>query len=158
MKYRLVLFLSLLGIPSVGAASDFLCAGVLEAEAGNPGGRSAGSRRVHRALGRPGRARPRPGQRCLYVPAGGRRAKRGAQVTTAEVRAEANESTSWTDAQMTDVLERAAQRRQVAESILADLQLLQKWQRFGRPVIVRSTCIVRCWTMGFVLPASFETG
>ena len=37
---------------------------------------------------------------------------------------------------MTDVLERAEKRRQVAESILADLQLLQKWQRFGRPVIV----------------------
>ena len=37
---------------------------------------------------------------------------------------------------MADVIERAADRKRVAESILADLDLVHKWQRFGRPVLV----------------------
>ena len=37
---------------------------------------------------------------------------------------------------MTDLIERAADRRRVAESILADLDLVRKWERFGRPVLV----------------------
>ncbi len=35
-----------------------------------------------------------------------------------------------------DVLERAKQRRLTAETILQDLDLMQKWRRFGRPVLV----------------------
>jgi len=34
------------------------------------------------------------------------------------------------------VLERAARRRQQAEAILRDLGLLERWARFGRPVLV----------------------
>ena len=37
---------------------------------------------------------------------------------------------------MTDVIELAADRKMVAESILADLDLVRKWERFGRPVLV----------------------
>lgn len=37
---------------------------------------------------------------------------------------------------MTNGIERAADRRGVAEGILADLDLLRKWERFGRPVVV----------------------
>jgi hypothetical protein len=35
-----------------------------------------------------------------------------------------------------DVLERAKQRRQTAKTILQELDLINKWQRFGRPVLV----------------------
>jgi hypothetical protein len=35
-----------------------------------------------------------------------------------------------------EVMERAAQTRQQAQAILDDLGLLEKWQRFGRPVLV----------------------
>jgi hypothetical protein len=35
-----------------------------------------------------------------------------------------------------DVIERAAKKRQVAQAILEDLGLLEKWRRFGRPVLV----------------------
>lgn len=35
-----------------------------------------------------------------------------------------------------NILERATQRRQQAESILRDLGLVEKWGRFGRPVLV----------------------
>jgi hypothetical protein len=35
-----------------------------------------------------------------------------------------------------NVLERSARRRQQAEAILRDLGLLEKWGRFGRPVLV----------------------
>ena len=38
--------------------------------------------------------------------------------------------------EMSDVLERARARKQVAEAILSDLDILEKWKRFGRPVIV----------------------
>jgi hypothetical protein len=38
--------------------------------------------------------------------------------------------------EMSDVLERARARKQVAEAILSDLDLLEKWRRFGRPVVV----------------------
>lgn len=37
---------------------------------------------------------------------------------------------------MTDVIERAVDRRRDAERILADLDLVRKWERFGRPVLV----------------------
>jgi len=37
---------------------------------------------------------------------------------------------------MTDVIERAADRTRVAESIVADLDLVRRWQTFGRPVLV----------------------
>ena len=37
---------------------------------------------------------------------------------------------------MKDVIELAEERRRVAEWILADLDLLRKWERFGRPVVV----------------------
>jgi hypothetical protein len=37
---------------------------------------------------------------------------------------------------MDDVIEHAAYRRQVAEEILAELDLVRKWERFGRPVLV----------------------
>lgn len=37
---------------------------------------------------------------------------------------------------MTDVIERAADRKRVAESIVADLDLVRKWERFGRHVFV----------------------
>ena len=37
---------------------------------------------------------------------------------------------------MTDVIERAAKRKRVAEGIVADLDLVRRWQRFGRPVFV----------------------
>lgn len=37
---------------------------------------------------------------------------------------------------MTDVIERAAERKRVAETILADLGPVSKWERFGRPVLV----------------------
>jgi len=35
-----------------------------------------------------------------------------------------------------DLLERAARTRQQAQAILDDLDLLEKWRRFGRPVLV----------------------
>jgi hypothetical protein len=35
-----------------------------------------------------------------------------------------------------DVLERTAKRRRTAETILQDLDLMNKWRRFGRPVLV----------------------
>ncbi len=35
-----------------------------------------------------------------------------------------------------DILERAARTRQQAQAILSDLGLLEKWRRFGRPVLV----------------------
>ena len=37
---------------------------------------------------------------------------------------------------MTDVIKRAADRRRDAESILTDLDLVRKWKKFGRPVLV----------------------
>ena len=37
---------------------------------------------------------------------------------------------------MTDVFKRAATRRQIAECILSDLGLIEKWGRFGRPAVV----------------------
>lgn len=37
---------------------------------------------------------------------------------------------------MTDVFQRAEEKRRMAESILADLRLLERWRRYGRPVIV----------------------
>ena len=37
---------------------------------------------------------------------------------------------------MTDVIDRAADRKRIAESIVADLDLVRRWQRFGRPVFV----------------------
>ena len=37
---------------------------------------------------------------------------------------------------MKHVIERAQDRRRVAESILEDLDLVSKWERFGRPVLV----------------------
>ena len=37
---------------------------------------------------------------------------------------------------MTDVSERAADKKRVAETILADLDLVPKWERFGRAVLV----------------------
>ena len=37
---------------------------------------------------------------------------------------------------MTDVFERAVGRRRDAESVLADLELVRKWERFGRVVLV----------------------
>lgn len=37
---------------------------------------------------------------------------------------------------MIDILQRAAERRRIAVSILAELQLVEQWARFGRPVIV----------------------
>lgn len=37
---------------------------------------------------------------------------------------------------MTDVIERAADRTRIAEGIIADLDLVRKWERFGRPVLV----------------------
>lgn len=37
---------------------------------------------------------------------------------------------------MTGVIERAFDRRRSAEGILADLDLVRKWERFGRPVLV----------------------
>ena len=37
---------------------------------------------------------------------------------------------------MTNVIERAADRRRVAETIVADLDLVRRWQSFGRPVFV----------------------
>ncbi|MHB0956880.1 MAG: hypothetical protein ACYC0X_13160 [Pirellulaceae bacterium] len=35
-----------------------------------------------------------------------------------------------------DLLERAARTRRQAQAILDDLGLLEKWRRFGRPVLV----------------------
>ena len=40
------------------------------------------------------------------------------------------------DSKMTDVIEHAAERKRIAESVLADLDLVGKWRRFGRPVLV----------------------
>lgn len=37
---------------------------------------------------------------------------------------------------MHDILQRAAQRRLKAEKILRELQLIERWQRYGRPVVV----------------------
>ena len=37
---------------------------------------------------------------------------------------------------MTDVLARAVQRKQIAEHILSALGLIEKWGRYGRPVVV----------------------
>ncbi len=36
----------------------------------------------------------------------------------------------------TDVIQRAAERTRTATAILAELDLLRRWQRFGRPVLV----------------------
>jgi len=36
----------------------------------------------------------------------------------------------------TNILRRAEQRRRTAEAILRDLDLMNRWQRFGRPVLV----------------------
>ena len=38
--------------------------------------------------------------------------------------------------EMTDVIARAGERKRVAESILADLDLVARWEKFGRPVLV----------------------
>lgn len=35
-----------------------------------------------------------------------------------------------------DVFQRAEEKRRMAEQILADLQLVERWRRYGRPVIV----------------------
>lgn len=35
-----------------------------------------------------------------------------------------------------DALERAAYKKRIADNILADLDLIARWQRFGRPVLV----------------------
>ena len=37
---------------------------------------------------------------------------------------------------MRDLIDNAAYRRQVAENILADLDLVRKWEKYGRPVLV----------------------
>lgn len=44
--------------------------------------------------------------------------------------------TSVSDTVIPTVTERAVDRKRVAESILADLDLVHKWERFGRPVLV----------------------
>ena len=40
-----------------------------------------------------------------------------------------------------DITERASQRRQTAEAILHDLDLMNRWRRFGRPVLVGALAI-----------------
>lgn len=40
-----------------------------------------------------------------------------------------------------DLLQRAEQRRQTAEAILRDLDLMSRWRRFGRPVLVGALAI-----------------
>ncbi|MFC1601921.1 hypothetical protein ACFL34_06190 [Candidatus Sumerlaeota bacterium] len=37
---------------------------------------------------------------------------------------------------MTDIRQRAARRRHAAEAILAELELVEQWRQFGRPVLV----------------------
>lgn len=37
---------------------------------------------------------------------------------------------------MTDAFQRAKEKKQIAEGILADLNLVERWSRYGRPVIV----------------------
>lgn len=40
-----------------------------------------------------------------------------------------------------DVIQRSEQRRQTAEAILRDLDLMNRWRRFGRPVLVGALAI-----------------
>ena len=41
----------------------------------------------------------------------------------------------------TDAIQRSEQRRQTAEAILHDLDLMNRWRRFGRPVLVGALAI-----------------
>ncbi len=40
-----------------------------------------------------------------------------------------------------DLFQRAEQRRQTADAILRDLDLMNRWRRFGRPVLVGALAI-----------------
>lgn len=42
---------------------------------------------------------------------------------------------------MMDVIQRSEQRRQTTESILRELDLMNRWRRFGRPVLVGALAI-----------------